>query len=461
MRNSRKVVGSGIISAVLAISAAGTAVSGTTVTDTSQSSKQEKVENVFLTQHQTEAKAGERTVAADAGQEDTQVTASVELESAMPTVDPILKAEDHFFADAEGTEIQGYVDTMTNKTAVSILNQKAVVNQQLTEAQEEQKRQEEAAKAADPWYSKLMANVEESLNVRQDASEESEVVGKLYKGAAADIEDSSVEGWIKIKSGNVEGYVKSDYCVTGQDAKALAMQVCTTYATVKEDGIRIRSQASTDSEIRTVLTKDQKLTVDTGAQVADGWIAVKCDDGQTAYIAADYVDVNTDIKTAMTLEEEQQMIAEQEATKKAAEEKAAAEAAKEVASSNSSGSSSQAVSSDSGISVSVDDVTLLSAIIYCEAGGEPYEGQLAVGAVVVNRVQSKAYPNSISAVIYQKGQFTPAASGKLAKVLASGKGSQCRQAALEALGGKDNTGGALSFHSGKGSGTVIGTQTFY
>ena len=60
-----------------------------------------------------------------------------------------------------------------------------------------------------------MANVEESLNVRQDASEESEVVGKLYKGAAADIEDSSVEGWIKIKSGNVEGYVKSDYCVTG------------------------------------------------------------------------------------------------------------------------------------------------------------------------------------------------------------------------------------------------------
>ena len=435
MRNSRKVVGSGIISAVLAISAAGTAVSGTTVTDTSQSSKQEKVENVFLTQHQTEAKAGERTVAADAGQEDTQVTASVELESAMPTVDPILKAEDHFFADAEGTEIQGYVDTMTNKTAVSILNQKAVVNQQLTEAQEEQKR--------------------------QDASEESEVVGKLYKGAAADIEDSSVEGWIKIKSGNVEGYVKSDYCVTGQDAKALAMQVCTTYATVKEDGIRIRSQASTDSEIRTVLTKDQKLTVDTGAQVADGWIAVKCDDGQTAYIAADYVDVNTDIKTAMTLEEEQQMIAEQEAAKKAAEEKAAAEAVKEAASSNSSGSSSQAVSSDSGISVSVDDVTLLSAIIYCEAGGEPYEGQLAVGAVVVNRVQSKAYPNSISAVIYQKGQFTPAASGKLAKVLASGKGSQCRQAALEALSGKDNTGGALSFHSGKGSGTVIGTQTFY
>lgn len=461
MRNSRKVVGSGILTAVLAISAAGTAVSGTTVTDTSQSSKQEKVENVFLTQHQTEAKAGERTVAADAEQEDTQVTTTVELEPVQPTADSILKAEDHFFTDIEGTEIQGYVDTMTNKTAVAILNQKAVVNQQLTEVQEEQRRQEEAAKAADPWYSKLMANVEESLNVRQDASEESEVVGKLYKGAAADIEDSSVEGWIKIKSGNVEGYVKSDYCVTGQDAKALAMQVCTTYAIVKEDGIRVRSQASTDSEIRTVLTKDQKMTVDTGAQAAEGWVAVKCDDGQTAYIAADYVDVNTDIKTAMTLEEEQQMIAEQEAAKKAAEEKAAAEAAKEAAASNSSASSSQAVSSDSGISASVDDVTLLSAIIYCEAGGEPYEGQLAVGAVVVNRVQSKAYPNSISAVIYQKGQFTPAASGKLAKVLASGKGSQCRQAALEALSGKDNTGGALSFHAGKGSGTVIGTQTFY
>lgn len=460
MRNSRKVVGSGILTAVLAISAAGTAVSGTTVTDTSQSSKQEKVEKVFLTQHQTEARTGVKTVAADAGQENTQVSTSVELENTMPSVDPVLKVEDHFFVDVEGTEIQGYVDTMANKTAVSIVKQKAVVNQQLTAAQEEQQRQEEAAKAADPWNSKLMANVEESLNVRQDASEESEVVGKLYKGAAADIESMDIEGWVKIRSGNVEGYVRSDYCVTGQDAKALAMQVCNTYATVKEDGVRVRSQASTDSEIRTVLNKDQKMTVDTAAQAVDGWVAVKCEDGQTAYVAADYVDVNTEIGTAMTLEEEQQMIAAQEAARKAAEEQAAAEAAAK-AEASSDNSASASVSSDSGISASVDDVTLLAAIIYCEAGAEPYEGQLAVGAVVVNRVQSKAYPNSISEVIYQKGQFTPAGSGKLAKVLANGKGSQCRQAALEALSGKDNTGGALSFHSGKGSGTVIGTQVFY
>ena len=148
---------------------------------------------------------------------------------------------------------------------------------------------------------------------------------------------------------------------------------------------------------------------------------------------------------------------------KAAEEKAAAEAAKEAASSNSSGSSSQAVSSDSGISVSVDDVTLLSAIIYCEAGGEPYEGQLAVGAVVMNRLRSGAYPSSISGVIYQSGQFPPAGQGMVASIAANGPKSSCVQAAQQALGGSDNTGGATCFSrasSGR-AGVVIGNHVFY
>ena len=106
---------------------------------------------------------------------------------------------------------------------------------------------------------------------------------------------------------------------------------------------------------------------------------------------------------------------------------------------------------------------LLAAIIQCEAGGEPYSGQLAVGAVVMNRVKSGSFPNSISGVIYQSGQFTPASSGKLARVLSSGNiSSSCYQAAAEALSGADNTGGAKYFHAGtRGSGTVIGSQIFY
>ena len=81
----------------------------------------------------------------------------------------------------------------------------------------------------------------------------------------------------------------------------------------------------------------------------------------------------------------------------------------------------------------------------------------------MNRVKAESFPNSISGVIYQSGQFTPASSGKLARVLSSGNiSSSCYQAAAEALSGADNTGGAKYFHAGtSGSGTVIGSQIFY
>ncbi len=442
MRNSRKVIESGILTAVLAIAAAATAVSGN-VTDTSQSSQQEKEETVFLAQHMATGNAKEKTVIA-------VQKANMQVQSVDGTAQSQNVAGEHFLADMAETEIQGYIN-IAEGSAVSTVDKKTTVDEQLNSVQEEEQNSEEADTASE-WDVKLMANVENNLNVRQEASEESEIVGKLYKGAAAEIVEVGEE-WTKIKSGNVEGYVNNEYCVFGDDAKALADEVCETYATSTTDGLRVRSEANTDAEILTMLTKDQKLTVDTDAETQEGWVAVECQ-GKTAYLSADYAEVTQDIKTAMTLEEEQEMIAAQEAAKREAAEKAAAEKAAQA-------SSSSTVSVDGGVSSSVDDVTLLAALIYCEAGGESYEGQLAVGAVVVNRVQSGAYPNSISGVIYQSGQFTPASSGKLARALANGSGNRCMKAAQEALSGVDNTGGALGFHAGKGSGTVIGNQTFY
>ena len=116
------------------------------------------------------------------------------------------------------------------------------------------------------------------------------------------------------------------------------------------------------------------------------------------------------------------------------------------------------------IVAAVDDVTLLAAIIQCEAGGDIYESQLGVGAVVINRVKSGAYPNSISEVIYQRGQFGPASSGKLASVLASGNISgTAYQAATDAINGVDNTGGCLGCRGASSghAGTVIGAMVFY
>lgn len=443
MRNSRKVIESGILTAVLAIAAAATAVSGN-VTDTSQSSQQEKEEKVFLAQRNTAADNAEERAVIAVRKENTQV------DSADAMVQNQNAAEEHFMVNVAETEIQGYIN-VAEGSAVSAVDKKTSVDEHLNNVQEDARSSEEAEEASE-WDAKLMANVENNMNVRQEASEESEIVGKIYKGAAAEIVEAGEE-WTKIKSGNVEGYVKNEFCVFGEDAKALADEICETYATATTDGLRVRTEANTDAQILTMLTKDQKLTVDTDAEVQDGWIAVECQ-GKTAYLCADYAEVTQDIKTAMTLQEEQEMIAAQEAAKREAEEKAAAEKAAQA-------SASSSVSADSGISSSVDDATLLAALIYCEAGGESYEGQLAVGAVVVNRVQSGAYPNSISGVIYQSGQFTPASSGKLARVLANGSGNSCMKAAQEALSGADNTGGALGFHAGKGSGTVIGNQTFY
>ena len=108
-----------------------------------------------------------------------------------------------------------------------------------------------------------------------------------------------------------------------------------------------------------------------------------------------------------------------------------------------------------------DDVTLLGAVIYCEAGNQSYEGMVAVGAVVMNRVSSSSFPNSISEVIYQSGQFTPAYSGALASALASGVSSTCYQAAAAAIAGENPVGGALYFNTGSGKGTKIGAHQFY
>lgn len=103
---------------------------------------------------------------------------------------------------------------------------------------------------------------------------------------------------------------------------------------------------------------------------------------------------------------------------------------------------------------------LMAAIIQCEAGGESYKGQVAVGAVIMNRVRSSKFPNSIKGVIYQSGQFTPVSSGKLSRVLNSGKiSSSCYRAADAAMNGENPVGKALYFGTGC-RGQKIGNHYF-
>ena len=381
-----------------------------------------------------------------------------------------VKAEDKVLANT-GLEHTGY-NSYAGVAATLFDYEKGLTAENAVTVEKENVEMVAAAQDAQPeaqpqltqeqqeWQTKLMPKVEESLNVRAQADEQSDIVGKLYKGSVADIVENDGT-WAHIKSGNVDGYVNVSYCVTGTDALSYAYDTCGEIATVNTDGLRVREAANTESKALEVADQGKTYQVDRAAQAPDGWIAVVCD-SQTGYIAADYATRSLNTRVGITIEEEQaQIAAQKEAERKAAEEKAAAEAAKAAQKNTSENTSSKKAETTQGeaVSAGADDLTLLAAIIECEAGGESYECQLAVGAAVINRVKSSSYPNSISGVIYQKGQFGPASSGKLARKLSGSISSSCYSAAQEAMSGVDNTGGCTSFND-HGSGISIGNMKF-
>ncbi|PHU40961.1 spore cortex-lytic protein [Pseudobutyrivibrio ruminis] len=299
----------------------------------------------------------------------------------------------------------------------------------------------------DQWADKVMADVDEYLYIRAEADASSEAIGKLRAGDVATLVDV-FDGWYEIESGNAHGFVSADYCITGIEAYEHALDVCDSYATTGVAGLRIRSEASEDSKILKVVPQGTKLTVNTDAEEIEGWISVSYE-GNTGYVKSDYVQVDMATGEAITLEEEAAAIAAAEEAKAAAA--AAAEQAKQEAAAK--------AASNQTVIASADDITLLAAIIQIEAGSEIYEGQVAVGAVVMNRVYSGSYANSVNGVIFQRGQF---ATSRMSAVIAKGPKASCIQAAQEAMAGSDPTGGLTHFRrAGSKEGLVIGNHVFY
>lgn len=275
------------------------------------------------------------------------------------------------------------------------------------------------------WSTMAAANVEGYANIRSEASVDSEIVGVLMPGYAVTVTEKGDE-WSKISSNGVEGYIKNEYLVFGEEAKAHYRNMCGIIGVVQADSLRVREAASTDSAQVGTLTQNGEVSV--FGEEAD-WYQIQYS-GSSAYVHADYVTLSEELKGAVSMEEYQ-------------------------ASQTVSAGSSSVISADS------NDVAMLAALIECEAGGESYTGMVAVGAVVVNRVNSGSFPNSISGVIYQSGQFTPVATGTFQSVLARGARSDCYAAAQAALAGESPVGGCLYFNSGYGSGIQIGYQHFY
>lgn len=267
-----------------------------------------------------------------------------------------------------------------------------------SEVQEETEVQEEA-QAEDAqdssWSDKVAANVLTYANIREGADVSSQCIGRLPSGAVATVVGND-EGWLQVTSGEVNGYIREDLVVSGDEARNL-------YEAMYGAG-DISAEA---------------VTVDAEAEAAAAEAAA-----QASQVSAEAV------------QPEQ------------------GQAAEETEADN-----SQAAAQE--VSVSTSDLDLMAAIIECEAGGESYEGKVGVGAVIMNRIRSGEFPNTLSEVIYQSGQFEPTWTGKLSNVLSRGASEACYAAAQDVFAGANTIGDRLFFHAGGGSGLTIGNQTFY
>ena len=182
------------------------------------------------------------------------------------------------------------------------------------------------------FKSLVIAQVNDYVNVRDYPDEqEGNIIGKLYdKSVGTFIEE--VNGWYKIKSGSVEGYVKAEYCVTGEAAVELAKEVGTRIATVTTTTLKVRNGPSLDAEVLGLVPIDDELVVE---EELDGWVKVSIEEGD-GYVSMDYVKLSTEFVQAESKEEEEARLAKE----KAARDAANAAAKSNTSSSNSSGGSS-------------------------------------------------------------------------------------------------------------------------
>ena len=187
-----------------------------------------------------------------------------------------------------------------------------------------------------------IAQVDNYVNVRSSASEDGEVLGKLYNDSACTV--LGTEGdWYKIHSGDVEGYIKAEFLVLGN--AELAKSVGRRVADVKTESLNVRSDATTDAELLGQVPEGEELTV---VEEKDGWVKVSIEEGE-GWVSSEFVDCSTHYIVAESKEAEEARLKKEEEERLAAEEAArrASASRSSSSSSRSSGSSSSAASNRS------------------------------------------------------------------------------------------------------------------
>lgn len=215
---------------------------------------------------------------------------------------------------------------------------------------------EEEPTEEDLFRNLVIAQVNDYVNVRSIPSEDGDILGKLYNNSVGTF-ISEEDGWYQITSGSVTGYVKAEYCVTGEAAIELAKQVGTRIATVTTTTLFVRTEPSLDASILGMVPIDDELVV---TEETDGWVKVDIEEG-IGWVSTDYVTLHTEFVQAESKEEEAKRLAKEEEERKKAREAAAAKAAKSQKSSSSDSSASAAnvaVGSGSEMGVAVAQYAL-------------------------------------------------------------------------------------------------------
>ncbi|MBQ9233531.1 MAG: cell wall hydrolase [Lachnospiraceae bacterium] len=347
--------------------------------------------------------------------------------------------------------------------------------------------------------------VADNVNVRENADTDSKIVGKMNNGAVAVV--NSTEGeWINITSGDVTGYVKSEFVKTGNDAFDYAKDFYSVTGKVTEDGVNIREDATTSSDVIAAAYTGVTYEVDKEATDAvDGWVCIAVDSTNKGYINADYIEVTEGYPVAsayndVSSKNEEKNADNDETTEKKSDNKESSsdktekkedtvkqdnktevdtkttetvttetqttEATTEITTEAeiADNQTTVAVTARGSIALSEEDIYLMAAVMTLECGNEPYDGQLAVANVILNRLQSGRWGSTMSGVVYAPSQFTVVNSPSFNTYISP----SCLQAAREACAGTNNIGGYMSFRplynidtSSLGSYTIIGNHCFF
>ncbi len=232
--------------------------------------------------------------------------------------------------------------TLAQGTSLESLQQgdsTAKIEALLDEAALQQAREEAGIEVTpneeDELKSLVIAQVNDYVNVRSLPSEEGEILGKLYNNSVGTFVQEE-NGWYLISSGTVTGYVKGEYCVTGEAAIDLAKQVSTRIATVNTETLKVRNEPSMEASVLTLVPYQDDLVV---SEEADGWVKVDTEEG-LGWVSTDYVVLSREFVEAESKEEEAARLAKEAEERRKAREAAAAKASK--SSKSSSGSSSAA-----------------------------------------------------------------------------------------------------------------------